>query len=138
MNAPRCEVAAIADTTSWVTALPGDTTLSFRLPAVFKRDSSWTSFHGGALWRADGLEFQIENGYWGPASLRNSQVKSCRVSVHAGDYILDEVKIGPAYDWGAFPADTVWAITVRLALHSPHAADKAVFLAALATLHWRK
>jgi hypothetical protein len=133
LAAPRCPAVTLLDTVGWMDALPGDTTMSLRLPKEFIRDTAFLAFHGGERWTAGDRAISVETGFWTPAP-QNNGAGPCRLTVSAGDYIVDESRNAGGYDWSAMPADTVWRMTKQIGGYSPRHEDRALFLTVLSTL----
>lgn len=134
-DSPPCRAPELLDTAAWVEALPASR-VSVRLPLALTRDTTFTSYHGGAKWRDADRSFALENGWWSPRAAYDSTAGSCRFQTRYETFVVDIARDSTGYDWEAIPADTVWEPSVHVVGHATRAEDIKIFWTALTTLHW--
>jgi hypothetical protein len=103
-----CLPVAAVDTAGWVPIKIGSATGPAILPSAFTSDSTFRSYHGGLKWVAPGMEFAIENGWWGVPYDSSGYLTACRVKVRAGEYVVNETRTATGFSFSAFPWNPNW------------------------------
>ncbi len=107
-NALPCRPVATVDTAGWTPIQIGTQIGNAALPAQFKQDTTFRSYHGGLKWSAGDVGLQVENGWWGVAYDSAGYLTACRVTVRDGEYLVNEVRTSTGYAFHAFPLDPTW------------------------------
>jgi hypothetical protein len=97
-----------ADTTGWAPIKIGNANGPAILPPSFGPDSTFRSYHGGLKWVAPGMEFAIENGWWGVPYDSAGYLTACRAKVRAGEYVVNETRTATGFTFSAFPWNPNW------------------------------
>jgi len=113
-HALPCGVVRKADTTGWVPITNASDLEPALLPSTFVQDTAFRSYHGGLQWIAPGMAFTMENGWWGVPYDSAGHLTACRVTVRAGDYLVNESRTSTGFAFSAIPWNPLWGPSMKI------------------------